>query len=400
MLKDYFSFLILLSGFLLNGQSWQQLTDFPSFERDDAVSFVIGNKAYCGTGLTPWFAPLADFHAFDMTTESWSTTAPLPNGEERQYASAFSVNGRGYVFGGTGNGLRNDLWQYNPANDSWQPMNNLPDSGRSAAVAFVINGTPYLCGGRTSTHNAINEVWAYDATLDFWNPKNDFPYGGRWRACGAGLNGKGYLLFGQDNNQRYPDSLYEYDPALDRWAAIARFPGPGRTHARMEAINGQLVIFGGKDSSNNYYNDLWRFNPADHSWEELTPTPARGRKGGLSFTNGRDLYYTTGIDSTNTRLKETWKVSRPVIGLHEMARPAFSLYPNPARDFIHIRLTENYHPDAATWALLDWNGRVLKKGNINTRQTQIDVGTLSAGSYLLQFTIRGVVCRQLIVLSK
>ena len=53
-------------------QNWQQLNDFPSTERDDGVAFVIGNNAYCGTGLNSSFVACRDFYAFDMNTDQWS----------------------------------------------------------------------------------------------------------------------------------------------------------------------------------------------------------------------------------------------------------------------------------------------------------------------------------------
>ncbi|MFM7023328.1 MAG: kelch repeat-containing protein [Flavobacteriales bacterium] len=53
----------------------------------------------------------------------------LPDGNERQYSSSFAYNGFGYVFGGIcGSSCLNDIWKYNPLDDSWQSMTALPDS--------------------------------------------------------------------------------------------------------------------------------------------------------------------------------------------------------------------------------------------------------------------------------
>ncbi|HBF19874.1 MAG TPA: hypothetical protein DDW81_07215, partial [Cryomorphaceae bacterium] len=311
-------------------QTWQRLTDFPGFHRDDGVSFIIDNTAFCGTGLTPWFAPLADFEAFDLSTESWSSIAPIPAGNERQYASAFSLNGKGYVFGGIGNKPFNDLWQYDPQTDIWQQMKHLPDSGRSGSTSFVLNGYAYICGGRSSSSIALAEIWVYDPLSNDWSQKTNLTFGARWRACSATINNTAYLLFGQDENHHFHNELYSYEPSSDTWSIAGYFPGPGRTHAAMQAINGHLVVFGGRDSLNNYDDTLWSFNPTDGSWKALNNSPFHGRKGGMTFTNGTDFYYTTGIDSSNTRLQESWKCSSPVIGIEKFTTPSFKLYSNPA----------------------------------------------------------------------
>ena len=92
-------FCLLVSSQLFS-QNWQNIQDFSGTERDDAVSFTINNQAYCGTGLSPWFAEFADFYSFDFNTQSWTSIASLPIGKERQYATAFSNDTLGFVFSG------------------------------------------------------------------------------------------------------------------------------------------------------------------------------------------------------------------------------------------------------------------------------------------------------------
>ena len=76
-------------------QTWTQISDFPATERDDGVSFVIGNKAYCGTGFKTGWITCRDMYSFDMSSESWGTISSLPAGMERQYSSGFSYNNLG-----------------------------------------------------------------------------------------------------------------------------------------------------------------------------------------------------------------------------------------------------------------------------------------------------------------
>ena len=89
-MKLFFTFLLFSN--LLIGQTWSQLADFPSLERDDGVAVRINNKAYVGTGLIVGFSLGKDFFAYDFGSNSWATIAPMPTGSERQYACAFTLS--------------------------------------------------------------------------------------------------------------------------------------------------------------------------------------------------------------------------------------------------------------------------------------------------------------------
>jgi N-acetylneuraminic acid mutarotase len=117
-MKHFFLLLLsLLISDLSFSQPWTQITDFPSTERDDGCTFVIGTTAFCGTGLKSGYVLANDMYAFDMASETWSTAASLPVGMERQYAAAFSYNNSGFISGGSGSAYLNDLWMYDRISD-------------------------------------------------------------------------------------------------------------------------------------------------------------------------------------------------------------------------------------------------------------------------------------------
>jgi len=140
--------LFLLPCISTFAQDWVQLSDFPGTKRDDGVSFKIGDIAYFGTGLDESFTAQNNFFVFDLTTELWSSIQSLPEPEGRQYATASGFNDNGYVFGGISNGqFLNDLWKYNPLNDTWIELDSLPGEGRSGASNFILNNQWYIIGG-------------------------------------------------------------------------------------------------------------------------------------------------------------------------------------------------------------------------------------------------------------
>jgi uncharacterized delta-60 repeat protein len=60
------------------------------------------------------------------------------------------------------------------------------------------------------------------------------------------------------------------------------------------------------------------------------------------------------------------------------------VYPNPAKDFISISLTDIEQSINADYTITDLSGRVIMKGKLTEKNTRIDVNGLLPGMYLLQ----------------
>lgn len=369
-------------------QVWVQISDFPSTERDDGTSFVIGDKAYCGTGLKPGFVASNDMYSFDMSSETWSTISSLPAGTERQYATGFSNSNFGFIFGGVGSVYYNDLWMYDPITGNWQTKTPLPAAGRMGSSCFVINDTAYIVGGRTSVATSISDVWAYCISADTWTPKNNLPFGARWRASATTDNTKGYLIFGKDSASISRKELYEFNPATNLWTQISTFPGIGRAYAAMKFISGDLLVLAGLDSLGKSYNDMWRINPSILVWQSLDTIPSSRRRGGMCFHNSSTLYYTAGISQANIRLKETWKVFNPTTIIENSLTSKVNIYPNPATNQIIIEY-EVGDLRINTVKIKNTLGQTVKTIDVKTfsngiNKIEIDLTALSTGLYFVQ----------------
>lgn len=303
---------IFFSVFILRvwcfyAQNWQVLPSFPGVERDDATGFVVGNELLVGSGLSPWWAPLSDFYAFNLTSNTWSNKASLPSGAERQYAAGFSVNGSGYVFGGyNGVSYLNDLWLLDPVANLWTFVDTLPSYGRSGCAAFSIGYTVFLMGGKSSISAANHEFWSFNTSTLQWNQEMDFPYGNLWRASSCTFNGRGFVMFGRDENNQFTKGFYSYDPLTLMWDSLAPFPSLGRSHAALFALSDGVYAGFGIDGLGSSHNDLWKYNEQTNEWVALPGIPAQGRRGGVALSTVTALHYVTGIDESNTRLQEHW----------------------------------------------------------------------------------------------
>ncbi|QKG51981.1 Kelch repeat-containing protein [Hymenobacter sp. BRD67] len=214
--------------------NWTPSSTFAGTGRSNAVSFVINNIAYVGTGIDTNSKRYNDFYAFNPATGSWTQVTPLP-ATARYNAVAFSAAGKGYV--GTGYDGTNTNVNANYLSDFWQ-------------FDPTVN---------TTTTTGTNTV----TTTGSWKRVADFPMPngvGRYSAVAASVNDIGYVGCGYDGN--YQKDFYQYDPKANTWTPLTNgFPGNKRMGALAFTINGQMYV--GTGTNNNQYNtDFWAYNPA------------------------------------------------------------------------------------------------------------------------------------------
>lgn len=386
-----FIYLFLLTC-TLQAQTWTQLSDLPGLERDDGTAQVINNYCYVGGGLRSGFTIGNDYYRLDLTTNTWTTIAPMPSGSERQYASAFSYSNNMFVYGGIGysNAQFNDTYKYDVSSNTWTTVASKPGNGVWGAASFTLGSKAYVFCGKFSGGTISDEVWEYDMVANTWTQKNNFPFGGRWRASAAVLSNTAYVVFGLDNNGTgsYRKEIYKYNQAGDSWTYLASFPqAKGRVYSSMQPVNGKLVIFGGLDTLGNVFNDTWYYDETNGFVSGPT-LPSGGRKGGMSFSSGTKFYYTCGVNTT-VRLKETW-ILETFVGIKEnIALKGLSFYPNPCGNNVFIK---NDTPlDFLTLTLSDITGRVLFSQEISSATEVIDLSGISSGIYFANMSSNGVV---------
>ena len=188
--------------------------------RNHAVSFVIGDTAYVGTG-DGGSATLTDFWKYVPATKTWTQIADFP-GHRRKQAVAFVIDGKGYVgTGRSGTTLFDDFYRYDPLTDTWEAIADFGGGDRRNAIAFVVDGKAYVGTGYNTSnpYNSINvnvtdDLWQYDPQADQWTKKDTKIPGARGGAMTFSMNGKGYIAGGYGVATK---NIYEYDPDADSY---------------------------------------------------------------------------------------------------------------------------------------------------------------------------------------
>lgn len=199
----------------------------------------------------------------------WAFTNEL-NGPARSEAVSFVIGDDVYI--GTGwNGLTTrfaDFWKYDRVNNSWIQINNMPGVPRSSAVAFSIGQNAYVGTGFDGT-NILGDFYELDAGKNIWTKKSDFPGGNRYEAVAFSIGNLGYVGTGFDGNTAQKD-FYQYDPVADAWTGIG-FSGNKRYGAVVFTYQNAAYLVTGVNSAGIMQVDFWKFDPAAQSqkWTQL-----------------------------------------------------------------------------------------------------------------------------------
>lgn len=390
----------LISAFLLfaacfGQNTWSTIASFGGGERERAVSFVVGGRAYVGTGLDTSNTCKKDFWEYDPGSNSWSQKADLP-GSQRRDAIAFAIGNRGYV--GTGiNGFiawtgskKDDFYEYNPITNTWTEKDDWEGNfggGVYYASAFATPLKGYLVCGKLGSSYYSNELWEYDPVTDDWVKKANFPAGTRYGASAFSIAGKGYVGCGADEDY-YRNDFYEYDPQTNIWKQIADFPGSPRFNAVGLEISGRGFVGLGTDGG--YQKDFYEYNPATDTWMQKASIPGSERRSCVAFTIGNYGYVGTGKGPDGVK-RSMYKYKPYFLAVPEDyndTRLATSVSPNPMHQNTVIGFDKPLNMASANLKVFNTNGVMVFAENNSTEDNfNFYRNDLAAGIYLYEIQI-------------
>jgi hypothetical protein len=136
-----------------NDYTWTKKSNIPVISFTTYSSyFSITDKGYVVfSDNTIW--------QYDPDSDAWTKKTNFP-GPARRLAVSFVIGEFAYFGTGTGSIEYNDFWRYDPIADSWSQISGMPNS-RNSGVAFVINNKAYVGYGDNYGRNT-SDFYEFD----------------------------------------------------------------------------------------------------------------------------------------------------------------------------------------------------------------------------------------------
>ncbi len=378
---------------LLAQNAWIRKNDILGGARSFGVTFVINQKGYLALGIDT--LPRNELWEYDPIQDTWTQKANFL-GDFRLGATAFSIGNQGYICSGgeinSGSPI-NDFWQFNLDSNNWYPKAIFASLARVGAVSFSINGYGYITCGIDR-----NDLLRYDPIADQWMKMTSMPIGPRSFAVGFEMNGRGYIGLGEDEEPFLPTYFYtdfwEYDPSQDSWLQKRDFPASQRTIGLGFSIGQRGYIGSGLSPFRELINDFWSFNPDSNQWQRAENFWNIGRQGAGAFSiNGKGYIFTGGgiIDSVSQEsggLTDVWEYNPLIDSLinfqNEIVGVTFTVYPNPNNGYFNL-LTENNY---SLLRIYNQGGIVIYTKNLNKKENcKINISAQPDGLYYVELKI-------------
>ena len=380
--------IILLFTATLSAQPWTQVASMPNLAaRYNAVSFSIGGKGYVTTGQTT-STTLSTTYEYNPVTDTWTPMAPFPAGN-RRVASGFAIGNKGYVLCGrddstdTGN-LHNDVWEFDPAANTWTQKANFPGGNRENLLTFSIDGYGYAGLGLNYARKL--DFYKYDPVADTWTQLPDVSYyTHHYSTAVFVLNGKGYFATGDAYSSTTfsdytSDHVFMFDPATGIWTQKNNFSGGARKFSTAFTVNGKAYV--GLGYTGQFLEDVWQYDDANDSWSQVGDFTPGGRTYTSAFTLGNTQYVGNGRTLSSTLA--TFYSWQPALATTENKIDPFEIVSAHNRIVIS-GMSTNY-----SVKIFDMDGKVVLSLDIqnDSHENTID-HQLNAGAYILNIWDHG-----------
>lgn len=259
----YFLFGILMSFILLPSCSEAQGQSLPAIPTE-AVSFACvtdGQKIYMLGGMSLEGNILASCSTYDTVDGKWYTISSM--GSARVSAAAVYCNGRIYVFGGRNNqNILNSVEVYDIDENKWSYGKDMPYAAWEM-TAEECNGSIYVMGGIQGTGDArkgLNNVYMFDPVQETWSQGTSLP-SSRHTAASAVVGDTVYIIGGKEKtgaNASAVDLVTRLDIKEMRWHALQPLPRP-IVGAKAAVINNEIYMVGGS-SRGSILSSILKYN--------------------------------------------------------------------------------------------------------------------------------------------
>jgi Kelch motif len=211
--------------------------------------------------------------AYDPTTNSWSTVAPLPAALD--HIQAVELNGLIYYIGGLAQWpgpAVGSVYVFDPVADSVTTETPMPAGRERGAGGVAVFGDKiYYAGG---LHDGVAVPWVdvYDTVTKTWAALPDMPEA-RDHFHAAVVDGRFYAIGRRHSAINATTTVNQaFDIGTGSWiTGLAPLP-TARGGFAAAAMGTEILIIGGEGGGKTY-NTVEAYNTATNTWRSLAPMP-------------------------------------------------------------------------------------------------------------------------------
>ncbi len=376
---------LFLSVNFLFAQTWESVASLPAGPADarhHPVTFSIDGYGYVMGGSVN-NVPANDFMRYEAFSDTWEILPNFP-GAPRGFSYGTARGNKAYVgFGGISGVAYNDLWEYDTETEEWTRLADCPCQPRYHPAFIQLNGKIYVGMGNNSAN--LNDWWVYDIESNSWEQKDNLPGPPRHHPFYFGIGDTPYVGFGHGNSINgvlsiYND-FYKFDVEADAWVRLNDFPGEARVAGTQFDYNGKGYILSGDGDDHSFMEEgeFWEYEPETDTWTQLTSHPGGSRWAPGNFVIDNYVYFLCGLSIFELESDMMrFQIEPGTTSTSDVITNAIDVYPNPVTDLIMI------NEDISQFSkilLVNSTGQIIQTVNSN----RVNVESLSSGMYLLQF---------------
>jgi N-acetylneuraminic acid mutarotase len=213
-----------------------------------------------------------------------------------------------YVFGGrvqgSGRVYVNDLWKYDPIQQTWEELiaadpSHMPCKRHNHSCVVEADAI-YVFGGQTRSNAYLGDLWRFDLNTRQWS---ELATSQPRHSHAALKHERSMLIFGGRTGLDpavYSNEVLAYDFDSNEWKSLYSRDGQDsttvaphpRSYTSIVKCGPYLVVFGGYwwDGTEHYFEDTFGFCLDSHEWVKLSPLTdepvphSRNRHGVLSVS--------------------------------------------------------------------------------------------------------------------
>jgi N-acetylneuraminic acid mutarotase len=224
--------------------SWSTVAPLPA-ALDHIQAVELNGRIYYIGGLVSWPAPaVGTVYVYDPVANSFTTETPMPGGRERGAGGVAVFGNKIYYAGGLHDGVAVSWFDvYDTVTKTWASLPDMPDA-RDHFHAAVVNARFYAIGGRQSAIDATTTVnQAFDIGTGSWVTGLAPLPTARGGFATAALGTEVVIIGGEGAGMAY-NTVEAYNTSTDTWRALAPMP-TARHGIQAATCNGGIYVAAG-----------------------------------------------------------------------------------------------------------------------------------------------------------